>query len=182
MAITSRLGKNKIARSVGLFSTIYTLMARTEHSINDALADLLRTTRRMWRDEDVVVSEDTGRLKGTSGQPDILVIEPNVSPVVVETEVLPAVTVEQEAASRLGAKPESGTNHPTSIAVRLPERLRNKYGDALKKDLASATDIEMVLYTGSAPGAAVRRPISGGWSARPQISPSLRSRRQFRRT
>jgi hypothetical protein len=31
-------------------------------------------------------------LKGSSGRPDILVIEPNVSPVAVETEVLPAAT------------------------------------------------------------------------------------------
>ena len=79
-------------------------MARTEHTINDAVAELLRGTRRAWRDEKVVTSEDTGRLKDTSGRPDILVIEPNVSPVVIETEVFPATTVEAEALSRLGAQ------------------------------------------------------------------------------
>jgi hypothetical protein len=36
--------------------------------------------------------------------PTSLVTEPNVSPVVIETEVFPAATVESEAASRLGAK------------------------------------------------------------------------------
>jgi hypothetical protein len=76
-------------------------MARTEHTINDALAELLRSTRRAWRDERVVTSEDTGQLKDTSGRPDILVIEPNVCPVVIETEVFPAAIVEAEASSRL---------------------------------------------------------------------------------
>src|SRR5438270_12671494 len=62
-------------------------MATTEHTINDALAELLRGTRRVWRDTDIVSSENTGQLKGSTARPDILVVEPNVSPVVIETEV-----------------------------------------------------------------------------------------------
>lgn len=69
-------------------------MATTEHTINDALASLLRETRRAWRTTDVVTSENTSMLKGTSARPDILVIEPYVSPVVIETEIWPAATVE----------------------------------------------------------------------------------------
>ena len=41
-------------------------------------------------------------LRASSKRPDILVLESNVSPVCIETEILPAVTVEQEAVSRLG--------------------------------------------------------------------------------
>src|SRR5258706_5781348 len=108
-------------------------MATTEHTINDALADLLRGTRRTWRDSNVVNSEDTGQLKGTSARPDILVVEPNVSPVVIETEVLPAVTVEVEALSRLGTQMRStGRKILSSLAVRLPISLRQKHGNALK--------------------------------------------------
>jgi hypothetical protein len=137
-------------------------MARTEHTINDALAELLRGTRRAWRDEKVVTSEDTGQLKGTSGRPDVLVIEPNVCPVVIETEVLPAPTVEPEAISRLGSQMRTtGRKILSSIAVRFPNRLRKKYGDALHKDLASTADLEMALYTGSSPEAATRWPTSG---------------------
>ncbi len=77
-------------------------MATTEHTINDALAEALRGTRRAWRSCDIVRSANAGMLKGSSGRPDILVIEPNVSPVAVETEVLPAATVEAKAVSRLG--------------------------------------------------------------------------------
>lgn len=137
-------------------------MATTEHTINDALAELLRGTRRAWRDGDVVASEDTGQLKGTSGRPDILITEPNVSPVVIETEVVPAVTVEAEAVSRLGAQMRTtGRKILSSVAVRLPDRLRKKHGDALHKDLASATDLEFALYTGSSPEGAVRWPHMG---------------------
>jgi hypothetical protein len=137
-------------------------MARTEHTINDALAELLRGTRRAWRDDKVVTSEDTGQLKDTSGRPDVLVIEPNVSPVVIETEVFPATTVEDEALSRLGVQMRTtGRKILSSVAVRLPDRLRKKYGDALHKDLASAVDLEMALYTGSSASGAARWPTSG---------------------
>jgi len=137
-------------------------MARTEHTINDALADLLRGTRRAWRDEKVVTSEDTGQLKDTSGRPDILVIEPNVCTVVIETEVFPATTVEAEALSRLGAQMRTtGRRILSSVAVRLPDRLRKTYGNALGKDLASAVDLEMALYTGSTASGATRWPTSG---------------------
>jgi hypothetical protein len=94
----------RLAFDASLIFTGYTPVATTEHTINDALAELLRGTRRAWHDSDIVRSENSGQLKGSSGQPDILVVEPNVSPVVIETEVLPAVTVESEAVSRLGAQ------------------------------------------------------------------------------
>ncbi|HEY1940401.1 MAG TPA: hypothetical protein VGJ33_20915 [Candidatus Angelobacter sp.] len=137
-------------------------MATTEHTINDALAQLLRGTRRAWRDTDMVGAEDTGQLKGSTARPDILVVEPNVSPVVIETEVFPATTVESEASGRLGAQLKTtGRKILSSIAVRLPDRLRKKHGNALSKDLESATDLEMALYTGSSPTAATRWPTSG---------------------
>ena len=138
-------------------------MAITEHTINDALAALLRRTRRAWRDGKVVTSEDTGQLKDTAARPDILVREPNVSPVVIETEVFPATTVEPEARSRLGAKMRTtGKKILSSVAVRLPERLRETYESALPKELSAATDLEMALYTGSSPTTATRWP-SAGW-------------------
>ena len=77
-------------------------MATTEHTINDTLAGVLRQTRFAWRDSNVVRSENTGMFKGSSEQADILVIEQTVSPVTIETEVLPAVTVESDAMLRLG--------------------------------------------------------------------------------
>lgn len=137
-------------------------MATTEHTINDAIAEVLRGTRRAWRDSDIVSSENTGQIKGSAARPDILVLEPSVSPVVIETEVLPAVTVEAEAVARLGSKlKKTGLTILASVAVRLPLRLRDKSGKALEKDLLGSDDLEMCIYTGSDAGKNTRWPKSG---------------------
>ena len=111
-------------------------MATTEHTINDALAGVLRGTRRAWQQSNVVRSENTGMLKGSSERPDILVTESTVSPVVIETEVLPAATVESEAIARLGKQIRvTGRTILSSIAVRLPRKLRTKQGSLLQNEL-----------------------------------------------
>ncbi|WP_298017532.1 hypothetical protein [uncultured Parasphingopyxis sp.] len=138
-------------------------MATTEHTINDAIANLLRATRRNWRKGDTIRSEHTGNFAGSTKRPDILVTEFGVSPVVVENEVLPALTVEAEARDRLGeVLAENGRSILSSVAVRTPERLRNLSGQSLTDELRSAKDIECALFTGTSPDAAERWP-SEGW-------------------
>ena len=137
-------------------------MPTTEPTINDALAEVLRGKRRAWQQPNVVRSENTGMLRGSHERPDILVIESSVSPVVIETEVLPAPTVEQEATSRLGKQIRAtGKAILSSIAVRLPQRLRTKQGSSLRSELEDAIDLEMALYTGSDPSSNSRWPHSG---------------------
>lgn len=137
-------------------------MPITEHTINDALAAQLRETRRAWRATEIVSSENTVMLRGSTGRPDILVIEPNVSPVVIETELLPAVTVEHEAIARLGQHLRAtGRQILSSIAVRLPMTLASRSGAALARAIADATDLEMAMYTGNDPQACQRIPPSG---------------------
>ena len=77
-------------------------MATTEQTINDALAGVLMETRSLWRYKGVIKSENVDVLKGSGKKPDILITEPNVSPVIVETEILPANSVESDAKQRLG--------------------------------------------------------------------------------
>jgi hypothetical protein len=137
-------------------------MATIESTMNDALAHLLRCTRRAWRASDVVSSENTAMLVGSNKRPDILVCEPTVSPVTIETEVLPAVTVEKEAIERLGETvSRNGRTILSSIAVRLPVRLKKLAGTALSKELVSSTDLEFALFTGSSPHSYSRWPNSG---------------------
>lgn len=137
-------------------------MATTEHTINDALAAVLRTTRRAWIVPGVINSENTAILKRAAKRPDILVTEPNVSPVVIETEVMPAINLEADALSRLGDKlKSSGRVVLSSVAVRLPARLRTKSGAALAAELAAIDDLEVAVYTGSAPSSYSRWPESG---------------------
>jgi hypothetical protein len=137
-------------------------MATTEHTINDALAAALRKTRHAWRDSDVVRSEQLGMLKESSARPDILVVEPNVSPVAIEVEIQPAINVEAEALSRLG-KYTSGAGRTilSAVAVRLPARIRARQGHPLLSELAAAADLEMALYTGSDASRATRWPRAG---------------------
>src|SRR5689334_6612528 len=114
-------------------------MATTEHTINDALALVLRSGRRLWRDPGIVRSENTRMLQGGTKRPDILVLEPYVSPVVIETEVTPAATVGPEARSRLGEHVVgTGRTILSSIAVRLPKRLTALDGTHLRDALVVA--------------------------------------------
>jgi hypothetical protein len=123
-----------------------------EHTINDALAEVLRNSRRSWRDSTTVCSENTGAIKGSSSRPDVVVAERHVSPVVIETEVLPAATVETDAKTRLGQQLRAnGRIILSSVAVRLPTVLRSLQGKALRKALETKNDLEIAMYTGRDP-------------------------------
>ncbi|MFC1910583.1 hypothetical protein ACFLXC_04790 [Chloroflexota bacterium] len=137
-------------------------MATTEHTINDSLAAVLMETRSLWRQKGVVKSENIDVLKASGKRPDILIAEQNVSPVVVETEVLPATTVESDAKQRLGDHlTPSNRLILSSLAVRLPARLRDFSGQALKDEILNATDFEIALYTGESPESCERWPQNG---------------------
>jgi len=137
-------------------------MATTEPTINDALASVLAETRSLWRAKGVVRSENTGVLQGTGKKPDILIVEPNVSPVVIETEIIPAASVEADARERLGQRlKKTGTPVLSSLAIRMPERLRNESGAALRDEVKNATDFEICVYAGTGPADHVRWPHSG---------------------
>jgi len=137
-------------------------MATTEHTINDALAGVLMETRSLWRFKGVVRSENIDVLKSSGKRPDILITEPNVSPVVVETEIVPAISVESDARQRLGEHLSiSGRRILSSLAVRLPLRLRDFSGQPLKNEIINASDFEMTLYTGESPESCTRWPRNG---------------------
>jgi hypothetical protein len=138
-------------------------MATTEHTINDALAEVLRSTRASWQPTDCVSSENTKKLKGSAARPDIIVSEPNASPVVIETEVLPAITVEAEARSRLGQKlAANGRTILSAVAIRMPEVLRSKQSKALREEVAANDEFQFCLFTGEGATDCQRWP-SGGW-------------------
>ncbi len=99
---------------------------------------------------------------GSNKRRDILVLESNVSPVAIETEVVPAISVESEAVARLGETVRTnGRLILSTIAVRLPERLKKRSGASLQRELVTANDLEMALQTGSGPATASRWPQSG---------------------
>jgi hypothetical protein len=137
------LGRGERAEKVGKGIA----MATTEPTINDAIAQILRTTRHSWHDPSTVKSENTSQLTGNSKRPDILITEPGVSPVVIENEVMPATKVEAEALERLGhTLKENGRTILSSIAIRTPFRLRDLAGTELADDLRTADDMDFDLF------------------------------------
>lgn len=71
--------------------------------------------------------ESTGVLPGDPGaQSDIVISHPGGAPVSVETEVVPARSVEADARSRLGRYLEATDEViENAVAVRMPESLRD---------------------------------------------------------
>lgn len=137
-------------------------MATTEHTVNDAIAEALRKTRHGWSQTGVVRSENTATLEGSNKRPDILITESGVSPVVIETEILPALTVEAEALDRLGETLRAdGRRILSAIAVRSKLRMRKLSGVALANEVATTNEFEFALYTGENPQTAIRWPQEG---------------------
>jgi hypothetical protein len=137
-------------------------MATTEQTINDALAQVLMETRSLWRYKGVVKSENVDVLKGSGKKPDILITEPNVSPVIIETEILPAHSIELDAKQRLGEHlAPSGGRILSSLAVRLPIRLKDLSGQPLKDEILTASAFDIALFTGESPASFMRWPRNG---------------------
>ncbi len=89
----------------------------TEPSANNALGSLLQGMlgKAMVRSENTQIIEYHPGLR-----PDIVITAAGRSPVVVESEYLPAATVEEEARSRLGLRVTGGGLIEAAIALRYP--------------------------------------------------------------
>ena len=133
-------------------------MPTTEAELNTALAEVLDGMRRRW----TVSGEPTRGFTGSARRPDVLVVEQGVAPVVVETEFLPAVTVEQDALSRLGERLSvDGADVLAVVAARVPKRFRQVSQAKLRAEIRTASDLEYALFTGETPESARRFPPSG---------------------
>ena len=133
-------------------------MATSEREINIALAEVLDGLRSNWK----VGGEQLGQLQGSHRQPDIIVAAEGATPVIIETEVLPAVTVEGDARARLGAKLTDGTEVSSVIAARIAVRFRDLTGEQLRVALRNVdAGIEYALLSGISPADYERFPDTG---------------------
>ena len=123
-------------------------MAKTnEIALNSLLGQALKRKHPLWRKhlhtEQTQVFERSAYL-----QPDILITPPNAQPVVVETEYLPALTVEKDATGRLGLIPKDSTEPvEQAIAVRIPTELSTSQS-SLRKKIAEAK-FEYCIFSGT---------------------------------
>ena len=123
-------------------------MARNiETVINAAMARALRRRHPRWNEDRTVTVEATGVLLGDpSARPDIVISHPGGAPVIVETEVNPARTVEEDARRRLGRYLESTDDViENAVAVRMPGSLRDGLGSP-EEGIADA-EFEYCLFS-----------------------------------
>ena len=153
----------------------------SERSFNEALARVLWTKHPAWRER--LTAEQHRAVKG-GGQPDLIVRNPLGAPVVVETEYLPARTVEQDAIARLGRElADSGYAVEQCIALRAPNALQKTPQPHLDTAAAEAR-YEYCLFTRTAASRSARLPLysQAKWwrfhtSAQPSPPVSLRAPR-----
>lgn len=114
-----------------------------EHDINRAMAVILNELSPFWK----VMGQPLGTMKGRS-KPDIVIENLISSPIIIETEIMPAVTVEKETRGRLGLiHYETNVKVNTVMAVRLPKRITKLDGKKLINELSNMNDIEYAIYS-----------------------------------
>ena len=146
-------------------------MANSELSINDQIAAAFREINTDWRVFDHVSSENTEAiLKKKALRPDILILEPGVPPICLETEFEPANSVESDASGRLGEiAAKTGGTIQVVFATKIPARFKKTSATKLLAELRKATDFEYCVLTGTAPTHYER------WPAKGYVRGSLRS-------
>ncbi len=128
-----------------------------EPQLNVLLAKALEQRHPRWK----VGAEQTRTIRGSAGlRPDLLIEHPNGQPLIIETEISPATSVEQDAGSRLGAILEPDGNLVEQVvALRIPRTLT-----FVERDLSGAmerVDYEYVSLSLAADGTTSRWPASG---------------------
>ena len=123
------------------------MASTTEQVFNSAFGRALRKKHPLWKG--AIGVEQTDVLQGSPGkQPDIILSLPISSPVAIETEFMPASTVEDDAVSRLGEHLASdGREIENVIALRIPSELRTIGQDEIEDIIQETTFTYCVLST-----------------------------------
>jgi hypothetical protein len=146
-------------------------MANSELSVNDQIAVAFREINTDWRVFDHVSSENTEAiLRKKALRPDILILEPGVPPICLETEFEPANSVEADAAGRLGeVTAKTGGVIQVVLAIKMPARFKKTSATKFLGELRKASDFAYCVLTGSSPTHYDR------WPAKGYVRGSLRS-------
>ena len=108
-----------------------------EIAFNVRLLDVLQTKHLRWRDHVGVEQRDV--LRETALQPDIVIRPPGGVPVLLETEFMPAHSVEADARARLGKFLQyNGDLIEQTIAVQVPQELSRAPQGDLERQIEAA--------------------------------------------
>ena len=120
-----------------------------EASFNDTLSKVLRTRHPRWSEKKVIGAEQTNVFSEGAGlKPDIVIRHPGGIPVVVETEYVPAISVESDAISRMGRTLKDERRRiEQSVALRIPKDFKKKDQYLLEKLIPQAK-FEFCVFSG----------------------------------
>ncbi|MYD61953.1 MAG: hypothetical protein F4W91_13000 [Gemmatimonadetes bacterium] len=131
-----------------------------EIAFNVRLLDVLQTKHPRWRDHVGVEQRDV--LRETALQPDIVIRPPSGVPVILETEFMPARSVEADATARLGKFLEyNGDLIEQTIAVQVPQELSRAPQGDLERQI-KASEFRYCTFSLQEKDTVVRWP-SEGW-------------------
>ena len=152
--------KRKIAKSKPQRVQLNVQTSRTsEIAFNVRLLDVLKTKHPRWRDHTGV--EQQGVLRETALRPDIVIRPPGGIPVVLETEFMPARSVEADAQARLGQFLQySGDRIEQTIAVQIPRELSEVPQADLEQHIEAA-EFRYCTYSLQEADMGVRWPATG---------------------
>ena len=121
-------------------------MARTDEKlINYAIGSALRKKHPHWK-EALGVEQSNVFQSSSAKRPDILLAPLGNSPVVIETEFMPATTVESDAISRIGERLKQDNREIENvIALRIPSELRTVDQDKIESIIHKAVFSYCVL-------------------------------------
>ena len=150
----------KIAKSKPQRVRLNVQTTRTsEMAFNVRLLDVLRTKHPRWRDH--TSAEQQGIVRETALRPDIVIRPPGGIPVILETEFVPAHSVEADAQDRLGQFLQyNGDRIEQTIAVRIPQELSHAPQNDLKQHIEAA-EFGYCTYSLQEADTAVRWPTTG---------------------
>ena len=133
-----------------------------EIAFNVRLLDVLQTKHPRWRDH--VGVEQLDVLRETALQPDIVIRPPSGVPVIIETEFIPARSVEADATARLGKFLEyNGDLIEQTIAVQVPQELSRAPQKDLER-LIEAAEFRYCTFSLQEKDTVVRWPSEGWFS------------------
>lgn len=137
-------------------------MATTEIVLNEYIGAELRKKYTRWAVPNVVNVENTGVFSTSGKRPDLVVIDNPTSPVCIETEFVPALTVENDAKSRLGQNYlPTGSKITCSFAVRIPSSYKGIESTAISGLIEKEINFEYCVFYGETQDSFHRWPASG---------------------
>ena len=135
-----------------------------ETTFNAKLTDILRRKNPRWRTDDAAVAEG-GRILVGGGTPDVFICPKGAPPIVVETEFMPARTVEEDAEKRLGCEVRGGNMLIEQVvALRAPATVKQTSAARLEEAICAA-QLEYCLLSAepSYPKTPAERWPRSGW-------------------